>query len=170
MIKNAINEFKKYTNDDLYSIQQINFWLSEYFNLYTLSKESWNKGSCYDELPCSCTLNNEYSIFENFYNSLKTISEYHKLEEYFKQEFNNYLAINNDKVMLRNWIKKNRPLILSEYSCFITDYLDYSDTCYNLKIFINGFNEFEIFVKRDNFLNTLSCIEIFNEMNLEEIT
>jgi len=61
-------------------------------------------------------------------------------------------------------------LKLSEYASFITDYLDYSDTCYNLNIFINEFNEFEIFVSRDNFLNTLSCIEIFIDMNLEEIT
>lgn len=170
MIKTAIKEFQDYTSDNLYRIEQINFWLEEYFNLYTLSKGFWNNGSCYGELPCVCTLNNECSVFVNFYDSLKTISEYYKLEEYFKQEFANYLVIKNDKDKINIWFKKNCAVIFSGYASFITDYLDYSDTCYNVKIFINGFNEFEIFVRRENFINTISCIEVFNEMNLDEIT
>lgn len=169
MIKNAIKEFKEYTKDNLYCIEQINFWLEKYFNLYTLSKECWNNGSCYGELPCVCTLNNEYSIFVNFYDSLKTISEYHSLEVYFEQELANYQYINKDKVNISIWLKKNQSLILSKYECFISKYLGYSETSYHLNIFINGFDEFEIFVNRGYFKNTLSCIVIFNELYVDEI-
>jgi len=51
-----MKEFKKYTNDNIYNIAQINFWLEEYYNLNKLSKENWNKGSCFGELPCACTM------------------------------------------------------------------------------------------------------------------
>ena len=79
-VKKAIQEF----NPDIQSIETIKHWLENYNDLYITAKQNWNNDSCFGELPCSCTMNNDYGKFISFYDSLNKIAEYYKFEAFFK--------------------------------------------------------------------------------------
>ena len=167
-IINAIREFKEYSDTNLYSIKQIKYWLKEHNNLYNSAKLNWNNGSCYGELPCCHTMNNEHSRFMHFYESLSTVFEFHQSEAYFEKELAHYHFIKDDLSALKEWVRKNEELGASKFISFVIDYLDYSDNPYHLSIFILNFEDFQVFVDRKYFVNTITFLVIFNKLYWEE--
>jgi len=163
-IKSAINELNAYSDENIYSIEKINFWLIENIELYEYSKLNWNNGSCYGELPCSHTLNNDKCTFMSIYESLKKVVDLQDSNVFFKKELEVYQSIKTNKTLLGNWIKQNEALVLSQFSSFELDYLDYSIDAHHLKIFILKFNEFDIYVNRMHFESTIAFLEIFNKL------
>lgn len=106
-VKSAIQEFNEYSKENLYSIKQIKFWLKEHNDHCNLANLNWNNASCYDDLPCCHTLNNNQHKLIYFYESLNKISEYHQSELYFKQELIHYHNIKNNLSAVKNWLSKN---------------------------------------------------------------
>lgn len=169
----ATQEFKLYSTENIYTIDQIKSWLEQHDDLYEYAKLNWNNGSCFGNLPCSHTLNNELSKFIDFYNALKRIVDFHEYEAYFWQELEEYQLIKDNPLKLKEWVKRNERLGSEEFVCFFSsylDYLDYSDTetPYHLNVFTLYFNEFDVFVDRNCFVNTIAFLEIFNKLFWED--
>lgn len=172
-IKEAIQVLKEYSIEHIYSIDQIKYWLEQHDDLYEYAKLNWNKGSCFGELPCSHTLNNELSKFIDFYNALQRIVVFHEYESYFWLELEEYQLIKDNPLKLKDWVKRNERLGSEEFVCFFSSYLDYLDysepeTPYHLKVFISNFNEFDVYVDRKCFVNTIAFLEIFNKLFWED--
>lgn len=167
-IKDAIQEFKLYSTEYIYTIDQIKSWLDQQDDLYEYAKLNWNAGSCCGSLPCGHTLNNELSSFINFHDALKEIVEVHDYEAYFWQALEEYQLIKDNQLKLKEWVKRNERLGSKEFICFFPRYLDYSVNPYHLKVFVSDFHEFEIYVNRNCFLNTIAFIEIFDKLFWED--
>jgi hypothetical protein len=153
--------------NDIQAIQNIKFWLEEYIDLYKIAINNWNKDSCFEELPCSHTLNNDMSKFISFYESLNELVNIHKYESYFKQELIYYQNIKNNLFDLNELISKNEKLCANQLTCFFTDYLDYSENPNHLRI-NTTLNNSEIFIERMDFINTISFLEVFNDLYFEK--
>jgi len=172
-LKAAIQEFKFYSTENIYSIDQIKYWLEQHVDLYEYAKLNWNKGSCFGDLPCSHTLNNDLSKFIDFYEPLKELVDKHEYESYFWLELEDYKQIKDNHSKLKEWVKRNERLGASEFILFFLDYLDYIDyseteTPYHLKVFILNFTEFDVYVDRKCFINTIAFLEVFNKLYWED--
>jgi len=172
-IKNAIQEFKVFSTGNIYTIDQIKYWLEQHDDLYEYAKLNWNRGSCFGDLPCSHTLNNDLSKFNDFYNALQRIVDFHEYESYFYLELEEYQLIKDNSLQLKDWVKRNERLGSEEFVCFFSSYLDYIDhseteTPYHLKVFILDFNEFDVYVDRKCFENTIAFLEIFHKLYWED--
>jgi len=167
-IYEAIQEFKLYSLENIYTIDQIKYWLEQHDDLYEYAKLNWNKGSCCGGLPCGHTLNNDLSKFNDFYKALKEIVEVHEYEAYFWQELEEYQLIKDNQLKLKEWVKRNERLGSEEFICFFPRYINYSANPYHPKVFVSDFHEFEIYVNRNCFANTIAFIEIFDKLFWED--
>lgn len=168
LIDKAIQNLKDYSDENLYTILQIKFWLSENIDLYDTSKLNWNNDSCFDSLPCYCTLNNDWSKFISLYEALNNLTDCYKIEGYLEKELIKYQNIKDNLPELKNWVGKNEKIGASDLVCFMTDYLDYSSNPYYLKVTIPKFTELEVFVDIKHFTNTLAFLKIFNKLYWED--
>lgn len=171
MIK-AIQDFKHINNEKILKVNIVEWWLLKYTQDY---KETYDfiysqhlfvleDGSTVRLPPLGKKTYDEK--FLDLYKALDTISELHKNEIYFKQELNEYHKVKKNKSKLKNWLAKNEDYGADKYVCFLIDYLDYdaNNNEEHLKVFVHSLDELEILIDRQEFINTIKFLEIFNEL------
>lgn len=153
--------------DRLNSINEINVWITQNKNQYKWCKENnLLLNSCFDDLPCVCSMNSKESEFIKLYDSLNEIMEYHKLEDYAENELIFYNNIKTDEIKIKEWLIKNKKNASEYLACFLIDYLNYSENeneIYHLLAYSNVEKKIEIFIQRNDFKNLIEYIELFNK-------
>ena len=154
--------------DRLNSINEINVWIMQNKNQYKWCKENnLLLNSCFDHLPCVCSMNSKESKFIKLYDSLNEIMEYHKLEKYAENELFFYNNIKTDEIKIKEWLIKNTKKASEYLACFLIDYLDYSENeneIYHLLAYSNVEEKIEILIQRNDFKNLIEYIELFDEL------
>lgn len=159
----------------LFSIQEIEWWLLKYSDLYKECKDTYdakhsdpifrNDDGSVIRLP---SMGNPSYIEKvlDLYEALDTLTEYHKDEQYFEQELVEYQKIKSSKPNLKKWVAKNESLGADKYICFLIEYLDYDKDGQeeHLKVSVYTSKEIEIYINRQDFKNTIDFLEIFNEL------
>jgi len=144
-----INELYSFS-DGIYSIATIKRWLLKYQVEYFNIKEEESKRFMYFidgnwvRLPDYFNSRTLEEKFLHLYDTLVKIAEFHKEEEYFKQEMAIYKAIQNDFEKVKKWLVKNEHLGANQFFMFSLDgfegiNLDRLDFQYTLK-FIETFD------------------------------
>jgi len=172
MTPNFKEGFLFFKNKKVFSINKIEYWLLKYSDFYITTYEFvYNQHLFKSDDGSTVRLPNlkettDQEFFLNLYKALDTISQFHRNESYFEQELIKYEKIKNSQSDLKNWLTKNEDLGTVKYVSFLTDYLDYdkNDEEEHLIIYIYGLEDFEIYVERQNFKNTIDFLEKFNEL------
>lgn len=169
---NYLLEFKDLMSNNKISISKIEWWLLKYSAIYKETHDLFYSKYWFeldDETfirvpPCGKPTLKEK--FLELYSALDTISDFHRNENYFKQEMNEYNKIKHSHQDLKIWITKNENLGVEKYSCFLLDYLDYveNNDDGDLQVFIYSLKEIEIYIDRKYFKNTIDFLETFNEL------
>ena len=118
-------------------------------------------------MPCGCSMNSEEAKFLFLFDEISKILEMHKLESYTKKELNTYDAIKVNNNEIKDWLIKNEKIASEELACFFIDHLDYSQNeneIYNLLVYRNVEQKFEIFIQRSDFKNLIKYKELFDEL------
>ncbi|MCB0476312.1 MAG: hypothetical protein KDC69_11595, partial [Flavobacteriaceae bacterium] len=84
--------------------------------------------------------------FLEIYDSLNKITDFHKQENYFKQEKAIYKSLKNDPEKVKGWLAKNEHFGANEYLMFSLE------------------NDGGISVDRNDFRYTIEFINIFNNL------
>jgi hypothetical protein len=155
----------------VFRLDKIQEWVISYVDLYKKNYAFVYNQHLYTaqdgstiRLPL-CAPPKDEEIFLSLYESLKRILELHANETYFEHELFDYYKMINSTSAVNKWIEKNENFGAIEYVTFLTDYLDYNFNGKeeHLKVPLSNFKEFEIFVDRQDFKNTINFLEIFNE-------
>lgn len=110
------------------SISQIEWWLLKNQENYKYCKENNIKlNSCFDDIGCACSMNSQESKFISLYDNLNEATEFHRFEEYAKNELTLYKNIISDKNKVKEWLIKNEKIASEFLSTFLIYYLDYSE-------------------------------------------
>lgn len=150
-----------------YSIEKIEWWLLKNREIYKYCEKQHISKSCFHDMGCSCSMNSEESKFISFYDKLNVITEFHRLEEYAKNELIVYKEINHNESSIKNWLIKNEKIASEYLACFFIEYLDYSENeneNYHLLAYKNVEKKFEIFIQRNDFENLIEYKELFDEL------
>lgn len=166
-----------------YSLNQIIEWLNQNENLF-------NEVSCYqselceqckeDEeigLPFDCLItgNNldnckriKFNEFTYTYAQFKKLIEIHNKFELVCKQANEELGIiQEDKLQLKDWLKKYFELGAEHLFMFHIDYLDsgtIEDKNKSLYVINSNFTGFDLFVNRCEFSNIIRFIDSFDEL------
>lgn len=166
----ALNEFKSLKENDLYSLAKVGWWLMKYDDYYKDLKSYWSCDKCnLEENFVSCTCenpNNEY-VFLQLFKELEELCQYSKYENYFKAELEIYYKVKDSPKALKDLIIKNEQIGANECFSFLIDYLDYINPVH-LNVYSKSFKDFDIYVDRKDFENTITFLEIFNELFWED--
>lgn len=113
---------------------------------------------------------NKYDVFIKIYDELNIISEYHRHEEYLKEQVIEYREIASKRHSLQiNWVKKNETMGVSELMLFETLYFDNHEESKHLYIRQHLDRNLKIFVDRNDFKYTLEFIKIFERLFWDEM-
>lgn len=139
--------FEFFKNKATFSIQEVEWWLLKYSDTFKKDKEN--------------------ADFYELYSQLDELTEYHKLENYAKEQLNEFKRIKGCQEKIKQWLIKNEKIASQNLACLLTDYLDYSvneKDNVNLLTYRNGKEEIEIFVDRQDFRNLIEFKELFDEL------
>lgn len=168
MLINAIKELISIRENEIHLISQIEWWLLKNQDNYKYCRENnLSLNSCFHDIGCACSMNSEESKFISIYDKLNVITEFHRLEEYAKNELIVYKNIYKDKSSIKKWLIKNEKLASENLACFLIDYLDYSENekeIYHLLVYRNVEQKLEIFIQRNDFKNLIEYKELFDEL------
>lgn len=163
-IKDTVSDLNNNEINFTLRINRINSWLKNKSNLYTFCKINWNNNnSLFSELPDCNTLNSDELKFKNLYESIKEISDLHKLETYCKSEVLNFETIKNVPTEVNQWLAKNEVLGSQTLAGLTIDYLDYEDNPTHLQIPSPDFTDLEVLIDRNEFKYTIQFIQVFNQ-------
>ncbi|MEZ4801498.1 MAG: hypothetical protein R2797_01905 [Gelidibacter sp.] len=103
--------------------------------------------------------------FIQTFEALEELSEFHKNENYFKQEMAIYKAIKSDSKKVKKWLTKNESLGAEKYFMFSMDYFGDEDEIENeIHLRVTLFERKEIFVNRKDFKYTILFTHTFNNL------
>lgn len=167
----ALKEFKNLKENDLYTLAKVEWWLMKYEGYYKKLKLYW----CCDRCnlmkavgTCSCdSPYNEY-IFLELFKHLDVFCEFRKYENYFKEELETYYKVKDDSVALKKLIIKNEKVGANQGFDFLMDYHNYSSNPNHLNIYSNTIKDFDIYVDRKDFENTITFLDIFSKLFWED--
>ncbi len=167
-----LQDFQKLSQNLIYSIDRIEWWLLKYSDLYISSYDFiysqhlvvLEDGSTGRFPPCGKPP--EQEEFLNLYQALETIAQFHKNEKYFKEQMALFEDVKDDESKLKDWIKNNEEIGSNQYACFLLDYLDYdeNDIVEHLNIYVLSAEHLEIYVDRKDFKHTIEFLNTFNEL------
>lgn len=108
----------------------------------------------------------ENQTFLGLFNALNNLSNFHRFENYFKEQMSDYKNIKSSQVGLKEWLSKNEELGSDKFVCFLIDYLDYDldDKVEHLKVYVHEAINLDVYVDRADFKNTIEFLEAFNEL------
>src|SRR5690554_6619279 len=166
-----IADFINLSKTSLYSIKKIEWWLLKYSDTY---KEiiAFNKSKyvtirlddgTISKLP-PLNESTEHRVFLDLYRRLDDISKFHRYEDYFEQQMNEYCKIKNSHYELKKWVAKNEDLGASNFVLFLVDYLDYSEHPEHLNVYLPYSKELDLYIERKDFKNMIEFLEIFDEL------
>lgn len=152
------------------SMNKIEWWLLKYSDFYKKITDS-ETNQHLTKIKNGSTLSlptfkepTDQEKFLDLYKALDTISEFYRNEKYFENELIEYHKINNSKADLKKLVAKNKNLVTKNYTCFLIDYLDYSENTEHLNIFVHSSKELNIYINCQDFKNTIEFLEIFNQL------
>lgn len=161
--------------DGICKMPQIEWWLLKHHDKYRQIHEIESKKFWFSidgenvRLPPSFNKPSRNEKFLNIYDTLNRLSNYHRNENYFKQEIAIYKEINDKPEKVNQWLLKNEKLGSQDYVSFLLDYLDYDteDHVHHLNIFFLEDKDLKVFVEREDFKFTIEFLEIFDELYWE---
>ncbi|MEP2280966.1 hypothetical protein [Maribacter sp.] len=169
-MNSPVTDFFNLKKNGPLSISKVEWWLLKYLDLYKKTYDFVHSQHLFKlddgstvRLP-SLGRTTKQEEFLDLYEALDTICEFHRKEQYFEQEINEYQKIKDSQSDLKNWITKNEYLGAEKYVCFLVDYLDYSENAEHLNIYVHSSKELDIYIDRQDFRNTIEFLEIFNEL------
>lgn len=177
MNKNNFSQvLKSLTIDGIISMPKIEWWLLKYHDDYKKIKEEDSKhfmhliDGKWVRLPDYFDARTPKEKFLEIYDALIEISEFHRNEDYFRNEIAIYKRIENHTKKLIKWLTKNEEIYLNEYYMFSMDYFgdeDEMENEINLKLKLSNGNP--IYVDRNDFINTLMFTHLCNKFYWELI-
>ena len=167
-----IEELKSLSNDSIFSIDKIEWWLLKHETFYKQTKRINDSKHLYEiddrivRLPDNIGNPSDEEKFIDVYESLNNLSQLHRNESYFKQEMAIYDRIKNKPQKVKQWLKKNEKLGTEDYVTFLIDYLDYlgGDNEYHLNVFFLKNDNLDFYVDREDFKYTIRFLETFTEL------
>ena len=126
IVEDYINELYSFS-DGICSIAIIESWLLKYQVEYASIKEEESKRFMYFidgnwvRLPDYFDSRTPEEKFLHLYDTLETITEFHKEEKYFKQEMAIYKSLKNNPDKVLRWLTKNEHLGANTYFMFSLD-------------------------------------------------
>ena len=152
--------------DGTYSLAAIEWWLLKYQDEYNRIKEEESKRFMYFidgkwvRLPDYFEARTSNEKFLEIYDSLNKITDFHKQENYFKQEMAIYKSLKNNPEKVKEWLAKNEHFGANEYLMFSLE------------------NESGINIDREDFKYAIQFKETFDsiywdlleELELEKLT
>lgn len=153
------------------SISKIEWWLLKYSNIYKqiiAFNKSKNVSFRLDDASISklppLDESTKHREFLDLYRRLDNISELHRYENYFEQQMKEFSNIKDSHYELKKWVAKNEHLGANKFVLFLVDYLDYSENPEHLNVYFPYSKEFDLYIDRKDFKNTIDFLEIFNEL------
>lgn len=169
---NPLIDFKNLQENGIYSIEKIELLLLEYGDYYKDLKSYWvcSNKECLLKYGgfCFCKHKTDEDIFLKLYEELDELSQYHRKENYFKQELDTYFKVKDDPIELKKLIVRNEFIGADECFMFLIEYHDYCAHPIHLKILTNKLLGYEVFVDRDDFKSTIEFLDIFNTLFWEK--
>src|SRR5690606_7778884 len=160
----AVKEFESLPSDGTYSLATIEWWLLKYQDEYNRIKEEESKRFMYlidgkwVRLPDYLDARTPNEKFLHIYETLNIVTEFHKEEDYFKQQMAIYKRIKNDSQKVKEWLAKNEHLGAEKYFMFSLDYFGEEDEMENeihLHVTFLEDEGRELFVDRNDFKYTI---------------
>ncbi|KIX20699.1 hypothetical protein SY27_12465 [Flavobacterium sp. 316] len=180
-MKNTITfsmvDLKNIGNKFIYSIDQINWWLLKYRDLYKSVvnsqnllcdeclklKEENNPINCHAK-PDYCNKKTEFEEFIKFYNDLDIVTELHKLEDRCNMAIDEYMTLNCINEDLRDWVIKHYDIYYKIGGYFYL-YLKFNEK--NVKILHiaeTPDESFGIDIREEDFKNSLKFYDVYYEL------
>lgn len=157
-------------NDKPLLISKIEWWLLKYSDIYLKilnnSKDKYVlKGidERIDNLPL-IEESGENINFLDFYKLIDSISLAHRKDNDFKIILTDYYKVKNSPSDLNNWFIKNRSIGQGHFPIFILDHINYSEDDGDLWTWDEDL-EIEMFVNKNDVINTLEFIDIYIELH-----
>lgn len=166
----ALNEFKSLKENDLYSLAKVEWWLMKYEDYYKDLKSYWCCGKCNlegDFGSCICEYPNSEFVFLQLFKELEEFCQYCKYENYFKAQLELYYKAKDNPKALKDLIINNEQIGANECFSFLIDYLDYPNSVHP-NVYSRSFTDFDIYVDRKDFENTIAFLEIFSKLFWED--
>ena len=166
----AVTELRDLRIDGLLDLHRIDWWLLKFYNSYKSIKKQIKNQYLFDlkeeweRLPDEIGNKNIEDIFLDLYDRLNNLSDFHKYEEYFKNQLIKYKSISVDRAKLKKWVMKSEQIVANNFVLFLLDYLDYNEDPIHLKVYVPDFLLFEIYVDQEDFKSIVEFLEIFNEL------
>ena len=164
----ALEEFKKVQENQVYTFSTIKGWLLKYVGQYQELNLNWNcpNKSCESGKGGTCITiyRSDECVFFSLFNSLLAFSKYHSRENYAKEEIKSYHKIKNDKGLLKKWVRKNEYIGTVECFELLLSHFDYDLNPVHLLITGKSLLGYEVFVDREDFKNLIKFLEIFNDL------
>jgi hypothetical protein len=167
----ALNEFKNLKENDLYSLAKVEWWLMKYEGYYNDLKSYW----CCDRCnlmsavgTCSCKYPYDEYVFLELFKDLDVFCQYRRYESYFQGELETYYKVKDDPKTLKNLIIKNGQIGADECFEFLIDYHNYSLNPVHLYVYSSSFKDFDIYIDRIDFENTITFLGIFSKLFWED--
>ncbi|CAM3399025.1 hypothetical protein FLLO111716_08275 [Flavobacterium longum] len=176
-LNQAYSELQNLVNGHRYSIDQINWWLLKYGDLYKDVSKNNNKlcqicleGSeenlPYDCIrkPDYCTKRPELGLFINFWEELDKATQLHKLEKKCQRAFDEYCNLICLDEELRNWVVKHYH-IFYQIGAYFSAYMEFNT---------NGDKSFHVVeapdlsfgvtVREDDFNSSIKFYDVYHDL------
>lgn len=187
-LSKLIADFKSLEKNGFYSVSDIALWtqknkpvymelredipdkhcpvckLSEgYLNSETFKALEWDIQEFVKQ--CCCHWGTYEESFLDFYEVLLELMEYHQKETYLQNELEYIGDIDKDSGVIIQWLKKNEKLALDALGTFWCEWLDEKFESISLSFLY--FKEFNVFIKTEEFENTIQFLSMFDELYWE---
>lgn len=158
-INNAIKNLNK---PDPISLKELETWLLQNKDLNKYAIENRFNDSCFHDLPCSCSYNNQETRFTFLYDAIWEIKRLHQYEAYFKKELK-YLE--NHKFhpsALKECLQKNKKLGTEDFIEFWLEW--YCEESQSIKPFILHWQHLNLSLRVSEWKNTIDFLQKFNAL------
>lgn len=166
----ALKELNNY-NEQAASIGFVNWWIIKYEDLSRQAIVELSN-SCCGNKPCISMVEDcEFKaihIFKVCFNYLDKLTEFHKFEEYFKNELFHFKEISGNKMMTNKWLEKSKSIVDENFILFFINYLEYSENPNHLKTDFREDGVLDFYVNRADFSHTIEFLELFNKLKWVE--
>jgi hypothetical protein len=175
-----IEELKSLSDEGVFRRDKIEWWLlkyDEYYQDHYRAKEdrSGMKITCRADakphIKKSIDLENKINWFLDTYEALDGVSEFYRVELYFKDELELYKSLKNDKAQLNSWLEKHKLDEGKKYKEFVYLFQDNRTLSgYKLDVLYPLSLPLKISLDESEFKYTLKFLEILEMSSKIEVT
>lgn len=168
----ALKELKSLDENCVYSLAKIEWWLMKYDEYYKDLKSYWycQNRDCLMKITNHCSCNNKTDEFKflNIFEELYKLCEFRRNEDYFKNELQTYYKIKDNPKKLKELIIRNEQIGANEGYDFFIGYIKYSTNPKFVQASNYYFKDFDIFIDKAGFENTITFLTIFSVLFWED--